>query len=311
MCRIGFGPLGPQWCTADLLRNIARTAKDLDMRVHIHALESVLQKIHGLTTLGCSHIRFLEDIGFLGPEVVVAHSVWATENDIRILARNGSGVTHQPSANLRLRSGVAPVYRMIEAGVRVGLGLDGQGINDNDDFIQEMKLCSLLHRIPSLDLGSPHLTSRQVFKMATETNASLLGFASQIGRLEQGRCADLVLLDYGKMCRPFVDPCHDPIDVLLYRGLGTHVHTVMVNGQVVVGEGKLLSMDEGAVASRLARAASRPLTDQERAHRRAMDELKRRVIRFYEGWTERLNPDPHFAVNSRVDGVPGRPVSNG
>jgi len=285
MCHFGFGPVGPQWCTTDLLQKIAQTAKHLDMPVHIHALESVLQKIHGLTSIGRSSIRFMEDIGFLGPEVVLAHSVWATDDDIRILEQTGSGVTHQPSSNLRLRSGIAPVLQMLQAGVRVGLGLDGQGINDNDDFIQEMKLCYLLHRIPSLGLESPHLAARQVFKMATETNASLLGFGPAIGRLEPGRYADLVLLDFKKMRYPYTHPAHDPIDVLLYRGSAQHVDTVMVNGRVVVEKGKLLSVDENAVVARLARAAAQPPTEKEKAFAQAIAELKRHVTRFYQGWT--------------------------
>jgi 5-methylthioadenosine/S-adenosylhomocysteine deaminase len=302
MCRIGLGPIGPQWCTKDLLQEIRRTARKLEAPIHIHSLESVLQKIHGLTALGRSHIRFMHDIGFLGPEVVLAHGVWVTEDDIRILANSGAGVTHQPSSNLRLRSGIAPVFHMLQAGVRVGLGLDGQGINDNDDFIQEMKICYLLHRIPSLDLDSLHLTARQVFKMATETNASLLGFGPAIGRLEPGRCADLVLLDFAKMRFPCTDPAHDPIDVLLYRGSAQHVDTVMVNGRVVVEKGKLLSVDENAVVARLARAAAQPPTEKEKAFAQAIAELKRHVTRFYQGWTEKLRLEPHFEANSRTWG---------
>jgi 5-methylthioadenosine/S-adenosylhomocysteine deaminase len=301
MCHVGFGPVGPQWCTTHLLLEIRRTAKELSMPVHIHSLESVLQKIHGLTALGRSHIRFMQDIGFLGPEVALSHSVWVTEDDIRLIAENGAGVTHQPSSNLRLRSGIAPVFQMLEAGVRVGLGLDGQGINDNDDFIQEMKLCYLLHRIPSLELDSPHLTARQVFKMATETNASLLGFGSQTGRLEPGRCADLVLLDFKKMCFPYTDPKHDPIDVLLYRGSGAHVHTVMVSGRVVVEAGKVLTIEEEAIAAHLAEAASRPRTENERKLVRAIDELKRHVIRYYGGWPKKVTKELYFRINSRID----------
>jgi len=301
-CHIGFGPVGPQWCTTDLLQQIGRAAKDLGMPVHIHALESVLQKIYGLTALGKTPIAFMHDSGFLGPEVVLAHSVWATEDDIRLLAKSGAGVTHQPSSNLRLRSGIAPIFQMLETGVRVGLGLDGQGINDNDDMIQEMKVCYLLHRLPSLELDSPHMSARDVFKMTTENNAAILGFGQEIGRLEPGRLADMVLLDYEKMCRPFVDPSHDPIDVLLYRGVGEHVHTVMVNGRIVVQGGKLLTIDEEAIAGRLAEAASRPRTEKEKVLVQAMDELKHHVIRYYEGWPEKVKTEPYFMINSRIDG---------
>jgi len=302
MCRIGLGPIGPQWCTKDLLQEIRRTARELEAPIHIHSLESVLQKIHGLTALGKSHIRFMEDIGFLGPEVVLAHGVWVTEDDIRLIAETGAGVTHQPSSNLRLRSGIAPVFRMLQAGIRVGLGLDGQGINDNDDFVQEMKLCHLLHRIPSLELNSPHLSARQVFKMATETNASLLGFGPAIGRLEPGRCADLVLLDFKKMRYPYTDPAHDPIDVLLHRGSGAHVHTVMVSGRVIVEAGKVLTIEEEAIAAHLAEAASRPRIENERKLARAIDELKRHVIRYYGIWPKKVTKELYFRINSRIDG---------
>jgi 5-methylthioadenosine/S-adenosylhomocysteine deaminase len=309
MCHVGFGPVGPQWCTTGLLQKIRGTAEELGLSVHIHSLESVLQKIHGLTALGRTPIAFLRDIGFLGPEVVLAHGVWATEKDLHILAGSGAGVAHQPSSNLRLRSGIAPVFHMLQAGVRVGLGLDGQGINDNDDFIQEMKLCHLLHRIPSLELNSPHLSARQVFKMATETNASLLGFGSKIGRIEPGRYADLVLLDFGKMRFPHTDRARDPIEVLLYRGSSEHVHTVMVGGQVVVESGRILTVDEHSVASRLAEAASRPRDPKEEVFVKAMDELKKQVILFHKGWVEKLRVEPYFDVNSWIDDAHGNPLS--
>jgi 5-methylthioadenosine/S-adenosylhomocysteine deaminase len=113
----------------------------------------------------------------------------------------------------------------------------------------------------------------------------------------------MVLLDYQKMCHPFVDPSNDPIDVLLYRGLGKHVHTVMVNGRIVLQDGKLLTIDEEAIASRLAEAASRPRTDKEKALVQTMDELERYVIRYYEGWAKKIRTEPFFMTNSRIDGL--------
>ena len=309
MCHLGFGPVGPQWCTTGLLQKIRRAAEELGLSIYIHSLESPLQKIHGLTALGRTHIAFMRDLGFLGPEVVLAHAVWATENDLQILAAIGAGVTHQPSSNLRLRSGIAPVCHMLRAGVRVGLGLDGQGINDNDDFLQEMKLCYLLHRIPSLEMNSPHLSARQVFKMATETNASLLRFGSKIGRIEPGRDADLVLLDFKKMRFPHTDRAHDPIEVLLYGGSSEQVHTVMVGGKVVVEDRKVLTIDEDCVASRLAEAASQPRNENEHASVKAIDELRRQVTLFYQGWIEKLRVEPYFDVNSRIDDAHDNPLS--
>ena len=303
MSRIGFGPLAPQWCSDDLLVQVRRAAQTLRAPVHVHAVQSIFQKIYGLEFLGKTLVQHMNDIGFLGEGVVIGHCVWPTEKDIDLLAKTGTGVTHHPSCNLRVRNGISPAYHMLQAGVLVGLGLDGKSINDDDDMIQEMKVCYLLHRIPSLELHSPHMSARDVFKMTTENNAVLLGFGREIGRLEPGRLADMVLLDYEKMCHPFVDPSHDPIDVLLYRGKGTHVDTVMVNGRVVVEGGKVLTLDEADLAGRLAEAASLPRTEKEKALVQVMDELKQHVIRYYEGWPKKVKPEAYFEVNSRVDGL--------
>jgi len=303
MCRIGFGPLAPQWCTNDLLLEVRKAAIELNSPIHVHAVQSIFQKVYGLQFLGKTLVQHMSDIGFLGRGVVVGHCVWPTEKDIELLTKTGTAVTHHPSCNLRVRNGISPAYHMLKAGVLVGLGLDGKSINDDDDMIQEMKVCYLLHRLPSLELDSPHMSARDVFKMTTENNAALLGFGQEIGRLEPGRLADMVLLDYENMCRPFVDPSHDPIDVLLYRGQGKHVHTVMVNGRIVVKNGKLLTMDEEAIAGRLAEAASRPRTEKEKALVQAMDELKHHVIRYYKAWPKKVKTEPYFMINSRTDGL--------
>ncbi len=303
MARIGFGPLAPQWCTDPLLQEIREAADRLDAPIHVHALQSIFQKIYGLETMGKTLIRHMRDIGFLGERVVIGHCVWPTESDIDILCETGAGVTHHPSCNLRVRNGIAPAYRMIQAGVKVGLGLDGKSINDDDDLIQEMKVCFLLHRLPSLELDSPHMTARQVFRMATDTNAQLLGFGSRLGRLEPGCLADLALLDYRALCRPYVDPSQDPLDVLMYRASGRHVHTVIVDGRVVVREGRVLGVDEEAIGDRLALAASRSRTESEKGFVRMMDALKAQVIAHYAGWPDKVETQAYFPVNSRRDGL--------
>jgi len=302
MCRIGFGPLAPQWCTKALLQDIQREADRLGAMIHIHALQTIFQKRYGLKFLGKSLMAYMNDLGLLGRNLVIGHCVFPTESDISLLAGTDTGVTHHPSCNLRVRNGIAPAYHMLQAGVRVGLGLDGKSINDDDDFIQEMKMCFLLHRVPSLELDSPHLSARQVFRMATETGSTLLGYGNELGRLERGRKADMVLLNYREMCRPFVHPSHDPIETLFYRGQGRHVHTVMVNGRVVVENGRLLTLDEDAIGSRLAAAASRPRSDKQNDVVRAMDEVKAHVVQYFRGWTEGVECAPFFHLNSRIDG---------
>jgi 5-methylthioadenosine/S-adenosylhomocysteine deaminase len=300
MCRIGFGPMAPQWCTRDLLVDVKKAAERLHAPIHVHAVQSIFQKVYGLQYLGQTLIEYMNDIGFLGPNLVIGHCVWPTERDIELLAKTGTGVTHHASCNLRVRNGISPVFEMLKSGVRVGLGIDSKSINDDDDILQEMKVCFLLHRVPSLELDSSYLSARQVFQMVTETNASLLGYGRELGRLEPGRCADLVLLDYRKMCFPFVDSARDPIEVLLYRGKQSHVHTVMVDGRVVVEKGRLLTVDEEAIGRRLAEDAARPRTEKEKEMAEALDELRSHVVQYYKGWTEKAELKPYFAINSRV-----------
>ena len=302
-CKVGFGPLAPQWSTDDLLVEVRRAADEINAPIHLHAVQSIYQKLYGLEHLGRTLIAHLHHLGVLGKGLVIGHCVWPTEADIELMAQTGTGVTHHPSCNLRVRNGIAPAWHMLQAGVVVGLGLDGKSINDDDDFIQEMKVCYLLHRLPSLELESPHMTARDVMKMATVNSAGLLGFGDMVGRLEPGRLADLVLLDYEEMCRPFVDPSQDPVDVLMYRGAGRHVDTVLVGGRKVVEQGRVLTMDEDEIGSRLARAASRPRTEGEKSLIAAMDELKPYVKAYYRGWPERPALSPFFKLNSREDGI--------
>lgn len=303
MTRIGFGPLAPQWCTDKLLQDVRSAAKKLNVPIHVHAVQSIFQKIYGLEFLKKTLVQHMYDIGFLGEGVVIGHCVWPTENDIKLLAESGAAVTHHPSCNLRVRNGISPAFSMLQAGVLVGLGLDGKSINDDDDMIQEMKVCYLLHRLPSLELDSPHMTARQVFQMTTTNNAKLLGFENQIGRLEPGHFADMALIDYKAMAFPFVDPSQDPIDTLMYRGAGKFVDTVMVNGKVVVKDRKVLTIDEDAVGARLAEAASQPRSEQELALAKGMDALKEYVKKYYDGWTQKVDPKPFMMTNSRVDGL--------
>jgi cytosine/adenosine deaminase-related metal-dependent hydrolase len=303
MTRIGFGPLAPQWCTDGLLLEIREAAQKLDVPIHVHAVQSVFQKIYGLEYLGKTLIKHMQEIGFLGQGVVIGHCVWPTKADIAILAETGAAVTHHPSCNLRVRNGISPAYHMLKAGVLVGLGLDGKSINDDDDMIQEMKVCYLLHRLPSLELDSDHMSARQVFQMTTENNAALLGYNNMIGRLEPGYLADMVLIDYKAMTYPYIDPAHDPIDALMYRGSNKYVHTVLVNGQIVVQDGRVLTLVEAAVGKRLAEASSQPRTGKDRALIAAMDTLKEQAVAYYKGWTDKVEVDPYFLTNSKIDGL--------
>ena len=301
MVKIGFGPLAPQWCSLDLLLQTMTSAVELKTPVHIHVAETILQKVYGLSEWGDSMIEFMAAHDLLGPNLVIAHGVWLTEKDISLMANSGTGLTHQPSSNLRLRAGIAPVSPILDAGIRVGLGLDGMGINDDDDMIQEMKICYRLHRLHDLDIDSPAVSAREVFKMATETGAQLIGYGSELGRLEPGRKADMVLFDYERMCHPYMAPETDPIDTLLYRGCSGHIHRVIVNGKELVVDGQIRTVDEHDISTRLAMAASRQISARQKKMVQMTEALKTHLARYYRGWTERVLAKPYYLLNSQTD----------
>ncbi|MBI2911260.1 MAG: amidohydrolase family protein, partial [Chloroflexi bacterium] len=207
--RVFLGPLAPQWCSDAILQRIVRAAEEYDTGIHTHLLETRYQRLYGRRAYGHGLVPHLRDIGLLGPRVSFAHTVWLTSEDIRILAEAGSSVCHNPGSNLRLRSGVAPVLRMLEAGLNVALGMDSHGLNDDDDMWQEMRLCHHLHRPPGLE--QQVLTAAQLLHLATAAGAKAALWEGQIGSLDTGKRADLVLVDLGAAGFPYTDPRIDPL----------------------------------------------------------------------------------------------------
>jgi cytosine/adenosine deaminase-related metal-dependent hydrolase len=300
MVKIGFGPLGPHMVKDDLLMAVRLAADALGAPIHVHSLQTILQKIYAQKYLGKSIIKHLDDIGFLGKGLTIGHCTWLTEKDIELLAATHTAVTHHAACNLRLRCGIAPVFEIQDAGVLVGIGMDDKSLNDDQDFLQEMRTAFHLQKLADLSIASAYVSPRQIFKMATQNSAELLGFGEMVGRLDAGRKADLVLLDYDAMCGHYCDPAHDPIDTLIYRGRKNHVDTVMVNGRVVVKAGKVQTIDIKKVGERLRGVAESPLTEMEQGMNMFWDALKKQVVKFYLPWQDELQSDPYYIVNSRL-----------
>ena len=300
--RIGFGPVAPQWCSEDLLLNVKEEADYLGVSIHLHTLQTVFQKIYSLQMYGKSYIEYLFDLGLLDNNLVLGHCVYPTTKDIKLMAENEVGVTHHPTCNLRQRNGISPIFHMLNNGVTVGLGIDGKSINDDDDFIQEMKVCRILHRLPSLELDSPCLTNHQIFKMSTDNGANLIGFKGEIGRLEPGYKADIVLLDVKNMTYPYTYDEHDPIDILLYRGGGRYVDTVLVQGEIVLEKGRPTKVDEVHITNKLAEFASQRPSKKVKDLRDALAEVRHETAHFFSGWTNKIDYDPYYIFNSKKDG---------
>lgn len=294
--RIFLGVAGPQWCSEELLIRIKRLAGEYQTGIHAHMLETVYQKLYALKTFGKTFPEYLNDIGFLGPEVSFAHSVWATEKDIELYAKTGTSICHNPSSNLRLVGGIAPVRSMLERGVNVALGMDNHSLNDNEDMLQDIRLCANLHRIPGRE--KPGLTSGQLLKMATVNGARASFFSGQIGTLEKGKRADIILVNLEKITEPYIDPKADIVDVVLARASGRDIDTVMIDGEIVLRDGKHTKINKSEIVAEIRESLTRDLKAEETEQRKLADELYPHVLEFYRRW-QIPEMKPHYTYNSR------------
>jgi 5-methylthioadenosine/S-adenosylhomocysteine deaminase len=189
-----------------------------------------------------SPVDYLESLGFLGEGVLAAHGVWVSEDDIAILRTRGVGVSHNPESNMKLASGTAPVPAYLAAGVAVGLGTDGAASNNDLDMFEAMRQAAFLHKLTSKDPSA--LPARTALRMATIDGARALGLDREIGSLEPGKRADLLIVS---MRSARQTPMYDPLSHLVYVTRGDDVQTVVVNGKIVMKNRKVLTLDEAAV----------------------------------------------------------------
>ncbi len=290
-----LSPANVQWASDDFLQTTKEYANRYQCGVHMHLMESTYQKEYGIRTWSKTPAAHLQDLGFLGPELSCAHGVWMTEEDIDLLAGNGTTISHQPSSNLRVKNGVAPINAMLAKGINVSIGTDGLAINEDDDLIQEMRLASKLHRQPSI--AAPAVTSHQVLKMATINAAKPTYFQDRIGSLEKGKRADVALMDLTAIEEPYLDSRIDIVDALLYRGKAQHVDTVIIDGEVVLRDGQFTKLDKQAVMQELKERFSGPMEASAIEGWQVAQQLIPYVERFYQEWHPVDGP-PHYFYNS-------------
>jgi 5-methylthioadenosine/S-adenosylhomocysteine deaminase len=282
LVRIWLAPTNLHWCSDELLVRVKEQARKFGAGIHIHLLETAYQKLYAQRRWGRSAVQHLNDLGFLGPEVTLGHGVWLTEDDIERLVETGTAVCHNASSNLRLQSGIAPVNRLLARGVRVALGIDEAGVNDDRDMLQEIRLVLKLHRVPGHDQRVP--TASEVFRMATEGGAHTTGFAARIGRIAAGRSADAVLIDLRNVTEPYLDPLTPILEGVVHRARSRDVETVMIAGEVVMRDRTFTRVDKDAVLRELAASLRAPLRPDEVRRRELARELLPHVRRFYADW---------------------------
>jgi 5-methylthioadenosine/S-adenosylhomocysteine deaminase len=280
---IQVSPAGGQWCSDALIVQAVDWARRHRTRVQMHMLETRYQRAYAFRRWGKSFIAHLAEIGALGPWLTLAHMVWIEPDDLPLLVEHGVGVAHNPSSNLRLRSGVAPVPALLAAGVGLGVGLDGQALDDDQDYLRELRVAWTLANRPGA--GESTISAQQVFHLGTSGGAAItLGDDCGIGRLEIGALADLMLIDWQAVAGVWLSPQIPVPDALLRRASGHHIRHVMVGGEWVVRDGQSTRIDEAEVVAALREELNRyDLTtlEQNAAAARALAPYLRR---FYASW---------------------------
>jgi 5-methylthioadenosine/S-adenosylhomocysteine deaminase len=233
-----FGPHANYTLNAEQLKATRAAAIEHGVGISIHMSESPFELQYSKDTFGMTSIEFYESIGFFDGPTIAAHVVWPTEAEIPILVERKVGVIHNPTSNMKIASGIAPVAKMLKAGVRVGLGTDGAASNNDLDMWEEMRLAALLQKVDRMD--PQVLPASTVLRMATSGGALAIGLGDTIGSIEVGKRADIIQLAFDDVHHI---PTYDVISHLVYVTDEQDVASVVVDGKILMREHKLLTID--------------------------------------------------------------------
>lgn len=232
-------------CSKETLKKAKALSEKLSLPMHIHLSETEWEVKEIISRHGKRPVEYLEDIGFLDDSVLAAHCVWVDDREIDLLAERRTGVSHCIESNLKLASGIAPVVRMLNSGVKVTFGTDGAASNNDLNIISEMSTAAKVHKAVSGDTTA--LDSRTALLMATRWGAEAIGLGSITGSLEPGKYADLVVINLDK---PHLTPVYDIYSHITYSAMASDVETVIVNGRVVLNDRELKTGDEDSILRR-------------------------------------------------------------
>lgn len=243
MLRVVVAPCSPFSVSRDLMRESATMARHYGVSLHTHLAENVNDIAYSREKFGMTPAEYAQDLGWVGHDVWHAHCVQLDDAGIALFAKTGTGVAHCPCSNMRLASGIAPIRRMRDAGVPVGLGVDGSASNDAASMINETRQALLLQRV---GFGPNAMTAREALEIATVGGARVLG-RDDIGVLAEGMAADFVAFDTRGV--GMAGGLHDPVAALVFCNPGQAAYSV-VNGRVVVREGRLATLDLPSLVTR-------------------------------------------------------------
>lgn len=225
-------------CSAETLRSAKQAAEELGVLFQIHAAETREEAQKCMAVHGLSPVKYLQSLGVLNSRTLVVHAVWVDEEDMDILAAHEAGVAHCPESNMKLGCGVSPVPEMLGRGIPVGLGTDGCASNNNLDLLSEMDCAAKLHKAVAKD--PTVMDARTVVEMATIRGAETIGLSERTGSIEIGKEADLIIIDLN---RPHLTPLYHPGSHLVYAASGADVRDVLVSGEPLVRNHRLVRED--------------------------------------------------------------------
>ncbi|MFQ5484942.1 MAG: amidohydrolase [Desulfobacterales bacterium] len=228
----------PNTCSTQTLTKAKAAADDRALLFQIHASETKHEWDQIWSQQGASPIEYLDKIGVLDQNTLLVHTVWVDDGDIDIIAKRGAKVSHNPESNMKLASGIAPIANLLKAGVTVGIGTDGCASNNNLDLFCEMDVTAKLHKVAAMN--PTVMDAGTVVHMATAGGAAAIGLERKIGSLEEGKEADLIVIDTQN---PRLAPLYNPISQLVYAAVGSDVREVIVAGRIVVRNRKILTID--------------------------------------------------------------------
>jgi cytosine/adenosine deaminase-related metal-dependent hydrolase len=237
---VQYGPNGVQWCSDALLQAVAEASALSGRRVHMHLFETRYQRGYLDQLYGGDVVKFLDSIGLLSPRLTLAHCVWARPDELELLASRGVTISTNSSSNLKLRSGVAPVAKMLGCGCRVAMGIDAGALDEDDDMLRELRLTHLLH------LGSgftPKVNESDMMKVAAIAGRLSVTNAAEGGSIEAGAPADLLLLDYDALDDDNLRDDLDPVDLVFARATARHISELIIAGRTVVKDRRVLGID--------------------------------------------------------------------
>jgi len=251
--QVALAPCSPFSVTPDLMRQSAALAREYGVLLHTHLAETQDEEAFCLEKFGYRPVAYMELLNWLGEDVWFAHSVHVNDDEIGVYARTGCGVAHCPTSNMRLASGIAPILEMLQAGVKVGLGVDGSASNDGSSLLEEARQAMLVSRVRAGLLGAslsaedsqPLMTARQALEIATRGSASVLG-RQDLGSIEPGKCADFLAINLNRL--DYAGGQHDPLAAVVFC-TPVRVDYTVVGGQFVVKEGELLTLDLPALVA--------------------------------------------------------------